>query len=240
MPRTPVTARDVTKWLKNNPTVNNKPTRIPDGVRATGYKGPPLKTKEGNLEGNRGKLRLAKRGENGDHKRKVNGNLRKPINAEERNRNRRQNYKRSSLNKQGRGRFVVDHKIPLDRLGETVEGKTKKQADQRIKELEQVYGPLGDRPGNRQIISKEANEQKRQDEAAVQKRLGEMEAEEPSSETSRNKFETPNPNPAFQSRYAQNSYQHAQDSLKLIGTVGAVGLNVLSVLKALNPLQFNP
>jgi len=226
MRKIPVTGRDVTKWLKNNPTVNGKPTRIPDGVRATGYKGPPLKTKEGNLGTNRSKLRLSKRGENGDHKRKANGNLRKPINAEERNRNRRQNYKRSSLNKQGKGRFVVDHKIPLDRLGETVEGKTKEEADQRIKELEQVYGPLGDRPGNRVIVSDKANEQKRQDEAAVQKRLGEKESKEPSSETSRNKFEPLMP--LQTAATVLDRFNRAVPSLVITG-VGAVGFTLTGI-----------
>lgn len=43
-----------------------------------------------------------------------------------------------------------------------------------------------------------------------------------------------------QSRYGQNSYQHAQDSLKVISTAGAVGLSVLQALTALSPIQIRP
>ena len=76
---------------------------------------------------------------------------------------------------------VIDHRIPLDRLGETVEGKTPEEAEKRIEELEKVYGPLGDRPQNTVLRGAASNEKKRQQEAEVQRRLGEMEEEQPSS-----------------------------------------------------------
>ena len=169
MSRTPVTARDVTNWLKNNPTINGKPTRIPDGVRATGYKGPPLATKAGNLSNNRDQLRLAKRGNNGDGERRRLLKERPPQNAQERNQNRRQRYMRDKLNKQyGKGRFVIDHKYSLNRLGQELWGLGDKLKIRRINRIEAVEGPVGNRPQNRRIISAARNEQLRQAERAGQ------------------------------------------------------------------------
>jgi len=155
-------------------------SRIPDAVKAVDYKGPPVKIKEGNLINDRGSIRLGVRQNTGDEKRQENLRLRKPQTKEEQNQRRRQNYKRSSLRKQGVP-AVIDHRIPLDRLGETVEGKSPEEAEKRIEELEKVYGPLGDRPQNRVIRGAASNEKKRQQEAEVQRRLGEMEQEQPSS-----------------------------------------------------------
>ena len=165
----------VQEHLRTNPG-----SRIPDAVKAVDYKGPPVKIKEGNLTNDRGSIRLGIRQNTGDEKRQENLRLRKPQTKEEQNQRRRQNYKRSSLRKQGVP-AVIDHRIPLDRLGETVEGKTPEEAEKRIEELEEVYGPLGDRPQNRVIRGAASNEKKRQQEAEVQRRLGEMEQEQPSS-----------------------------------------------------------
>ena len=165
----------VQEHLRTNPG-----SRIPDAVKAVDYKGPSVKIKEGNLTNDRGSIRLGVRQNTGDEKRQENLRLRKPQTKEEQNQRRRQNYKRSSLRKQGVP-AVIDHRIPLDRLGETVEGKTPEEAEKRIKELEEVYGPLGDRPQNRVIRGAASNEKKRQQEAEVQRRLGEMEQKQPSS-----------------------------------------------------------
>jgi hypothetical protein len=165
----------VQEHLRTNPG-----SRIPDAVKAVDYKGPPVKIKEGNLTNDRGSIRLGIRQNTGDEKRQENLRLRKPQTKEEQNQRRRQNYKRSSLRRQGVP-AVIDHRIPLDRLGETVEGKTPEEAEKRIEELEEVYGPLGDRPQNRVIRGAVSNEKKRQQEAEVQRRLGEMEQEQPSS-----------------------------------------------------------
>ena len=169
------TIAKVQEYLRNNPG-----SRIPDAVKAVDYKGPPVKIKEGNLNEGRGKIRLGLRQNTGDEKRQANLRLRKPQTKEEQNQRRRQNYKRSSLRRQGVP-AVIDHRIPLDRLGETVEGKTPEEAKKRIEELEESYGPLGDRPQNRVIRGAASNERKRQQEAEVQRRLGEMEQEQPSS-----------------------------------------------------------
>jgi hypothetical protein len=169
------TLAKVQEYLRNTPG-----SRIPDAVKAVDYKGPPVKIKDGNLNEDREKIRLGLRQNTGDEKRQANLRLRKPQTKEEQNQRRRQNYKRSSLRKQGVP-AVIDHRIPLDRLGETVEGKTPEEAEERIKELEEVYGPLGDRPQNRVIRGAASNEKKRQQEAEVQRRLGEMEQEQPSS-----------------------------------------------------------
>ena len=169
------TLAKVQEYLRNTPG-----SRIPDAVKAVDYKGPPVKIKEGNLNEGREKIRLGLRQNTGDEKRQANLRLRKPQTKEEQNQRRRQNYKRSSLRRQGVP-AVIDHRIPLDRLGETVEGKSPEEAEKRIEELEEVYGPLGDRPQNRVIRGAASNERKRQQEAEVQRRLGEMEQQQPSS-----------------------------------------------------------
>ena len=58
---------DITDWLINNPTKTNKrgrkvPTGVPDAARALGYKGPPLKIREGNLTNGRQNLRISLKG----------------------------------------------------------------------------------------------------------------------------------------------------------------------------------
>jgi 5-methylcytosine-specific restriction endonuclease McrA len=209
-----VTARQVTDWLKKNPTVkqgraSSRPTTLTDGYKATGYKGPPLKVKAGNLTNKRGDLRLAKRGENGDHKRSKNLKLRQPQTPQERTANRKQEKRRAELNKRdGKGSWVIDHRIPLDRLGETVEGKSPEEAQRTIENLEKVYGPVGDRNGNREVITATDNEEKRQQEKAVQRRLGEMEEKRPSSPESLAKFSSP-------------SVRYAMEAAGKVGTVAA-------------------
>lgn len=178
------TLAKVQEYLRNTPGSN-----IPQATKAVGYEGPPVKIKEGNLSGRRERVRLGLRQNTGDEKRQANLRLRQPQTKEEQNQRRRQNYKRSSLRKQGIP-AVVDHRIPLDRLGETVEGKTPEEAKQRIEELEKSYGPLGDRPQNRVIRGAASNERKRQQETEIQRRLGEMEQSQPSSEESRSKIQT--------------------------------------------------
>ena len=99
------TPAKVAEWLRNNDG------NLTDAYKATGYTGPPLKVKEGSLSGDRSKIRLSPRGDNGDTSRRQALQLNPPQTKEEQNRNRRQNYKRSSLRKQGKN-VVIDHKIP--------------------------------------------------------------------------------------------------------------------------------
>ena len=105
--------------------------------------------------------------------------LRPPQTKEEENLRRRQNYKRTSIRQKG-GSVVIDHKIDLSLLQSTVEGLPPEQAKARIEQLEKSYGPLGDRPQNRQIIGEYTNELKRQQTKAVQSKLQSMEAKRPS------------------------------------------------------------
>lgn len=105
--------------------------------------------------------------------------LRPPQTKEEENLRRRQNYKRTSIRQKG-GSVVIDHKIDLSLLQSTVEGLPPEQAKARIEQLEKSYGPLGDRPQNRQIIGEYTNELKRQQTKAVQSKLRSMEAKQPS------------------------------------------------------------
>ena len=63
--------KGVTQWLKDNPTKKNSRGRtvrtgLRDAYKAVGYKGPPLKSKEGNLSTQRDRLRLSLRGDAGD------------------------------------------------------------------------------------------------------------------------------------------------------------------------------
>ena len=113
--------------------------------------------------------------------------LRPPQTQEEVNRNRRQNYARRNINLKGnRGQVVIDHKIDLSLLHSTVQGQTPQQAQQTIQRLEQSYGPLGNRPDNRQIIGAYTNEVKRQQTKAVQSKLEQMETKNPSRSTKSN------------------------------------------------------
>ena len=105
--------------------------------------------------------------------------LRPPQTKEEENLRRRQNYKRTSIRQKG-GSVVIDHKIDLSLLQSTVEGLPPEQATDVIEQLEKSYGPLGDRPQNRQIIGERTNELKRQQTKAVQTKLKQMETRQPS------------------------------------------------------------
>ena len=161
------TPAKVAEWLRNN---NGNLT---DAYKAVGYEGPPLKIKEGNLTNNRSNIRLAIRGENGDSNRRAAERLNPPQTKEEQNRNRRQNYKRSSLRKAGKN-VVIDHKQELKLLSQTVDGMTPEQAKAHIKRLEESYGPLGNRPDNRQIVGARYNELKRQGSEKLQQHLGKL------------------------------------------------------------------
>tara|TARA_B100001059_G_scaffold104308_1_gene104141 strand:- start:3141 stop:3770 length:630 start_codon:yes stop_codon:yes gene_type:complete len=165
------TPAEVQEWLRNNDG------NLTDAYKAVNYSGPPLKVKDGNLTDKRSKIRLAKRGENGDHKRKQAEKIRPPQGREEQNRNRRQNYKRSSINKRG-GKVVIDHVVELDLLRQTVENSSNPTAE--IERLEKSYGPLGDRPDNRKIIGARTNEIKRQQSKNVQTTLQKLESKRPS------------------------------------------------------------
>lgn len=165
------TPAKVQEWLRNNEG------NLTDAYKAVNYSGPPLKIKGGNLTNNRSKIRLSQRGENGDSTRKAATKIRPPQGREEQNRNRRQNYRRASIRKKG-GSVVIDHKIDLNLLYNTV--KDLLDPTREIERLEQSYGPLGDRPDNRQIISAKTNEIKNQQTRAVQSKLGKMESRKPS------------------------------------------------------------
>ena len=80
---------------------------------------------------------------------------------------------RSKLRKEGKD-VVIDHKVELDLLRTTVEGLDPEQRTAEIEKLEQSYGPLGNRPGNRQIIGAQQNELKRQQSKQVQRALQAM------------------------------------------------------------------
>ena len=166
------TPAQVAEWLRNN--IGN----LTDAYKAVGYEGKPLKIKEGNLTNKRSQIRLAIRGENGDLHRRAAERLNPPQNKKEQNQNRRQNYKRSSLRKAGKN-VVIDHKHDLKLLAQTVDGMTPQQAQAEIKRLEQSYGPLGNRPGNRQIVGAKFNELKRQGSEKLQQHLGKLELQDP-------------------------------------------------------------
>tara|TARA_R100000742_G_C4227640_1_gene49911 strand:- start:48 stop:689 length:642 start_codon:yes stop_codon:yes gene_type:complete len=168
------TPAKVQEWLRNNKG------NLTDAYRAVGYEGPPLKIKEGNLASNRSNIRLAVRGENGDSKRKNAVRIRRPTTREEQNRNRRQNYKRQSLSKQLGIPMVIDHIVDVSLLYETVKNLLPAEQQREIKKLERSYGPLGDRPGNRQIIPSTLNEVKNQQTRKLQNQLGRMERSKPS------------------------------------------------------------
>lgn len=156
---------DVANWLKQNPTIDGRPTGLRDAYAATGWSKTEarLKVSAGNLSSNRSALQLKRLGDNGATRRNFNLQIRPAINAEERRLNREQNRRRTELNRQyGKRAFAIDHLFPLDALGEAVMGQGPRIRSRTIKELEQVFGPVGDRTGNRQMVSNETNEQRRQ------------------------------------------------------------------------------
>ena len=205
------TPAKVQEWLRSNKG------NLTDAYEAVGYTGPPLKIKEGSLSGNRSKIRLSARGDNGDTSRRQALQLNPPQTKEEQNQNRRQNYKRSSLRKQGVN-VVVDHKIPLKLLAQTVEGMSPEQAQQEIKRLEVRNGPLGNRPGNRQIISGKANELKRQGEEAVQRRLGQMDRRRTRD------LHIPVPGAFYGSESGSQIVDRANESMRLTGYAALMGM----------------
>lgn len=159
----------VQQWLRRNPESN-----LINAYKAVGYEGPPLKIKVGNLTNNRDKIRLARRGENGDTNRKKAQKLRQPINKTEKSINRLQNTLRTSYRKAGIN-VVIDHIIDLDLLRTTLEGLDEKEAQALIERLEVSYGPLGDRPQNRRIIDDATNGKKNSERKALQKHLEKLE-----------------------------------------------------------------
>lgn len=154
----------VQEWLRTNKG------NLTDAYKATGYEGPPLKIKAGNLSSQRSNIRLSSRGDNGDSKRTANTKLRPPQTKEEQNRNRRQEYKARSLRKQGKN-VHIDHTIDLKLLGDTVEGMSPDEAQKHIERLEKSYGPLGNRPDNRKIIGDKTNLKKAAQSAELQRFL---------------------------------------------------------------------
>ena len=169
MPRPPGgTRRAVQDYLRNNPGSN-----LIQAYQAVNYGGAPLKIKEGNLSTGRSNIRLSERGDAGDANRRESMRLRGPQTPQEQNQNRRQNYMRSKLRKEGKD-VVIDHKVELDLLRTTVEGLEPEQKTAELEKLEKSYGPLGNRPGNRQIIGAQQNELKRQQSKQVQRALQAM------------------------------------------------------------------
>ena len=179
----PVTLRDVSNYLRNNPN-----SRIPDAVKGTGYSGPPVKIKEGNLTNNRGKIRVATRGDNGDTSRKRNiKDSTRPLTDEEKKQNKRQNEQKRRNNKKGSNQ-QIGHKrrvgLTGPQLKEVEETQGTEARDQLRDKLDKAYGGIGDTPGNRELQDAGENRQEDLDWQNVQDRLGEMEEQQPSLQQS--------------------------------------------------------
>lgn len=175
----PTALQEVSNYLKNNPG-----SRIPDAVKATGYKGPPLKIKEGNLTNNRSKVRVAVRGKNGDLARRANlKRSTRPLTDDEKKSNSNQNARKRRLNKQG-GTQTIGHRRRVKLTGEQLADLEKRQGTEAMENSRQVlddaYGGIGDSPGNREIQDSAENNQEDRDWNNVQERLGEMERTNPS------------------------------------------------------------
>ena len=152
-----------------------KPAQIKEKLGDPYWEGKPWHIKSNGRGGiSRMTLKARQQGKAlSDTTRKRNLQLNPPQNQAEVNQNRRQNYKARSLN--GKGANVhIDHKIDLKLLAETVEGMTPEQAKAHIQRLEQSYGPLGNRPGNRQIIGAHTNGVKASQTRALQRHLRDM------------------------------------------------------------------
>ena len=181
-------AQKVTEWLKNNP-------KNPDGSRTSQHDAKralklgndiKLKIRKGNLTTNRENLRLSQKGKSLDaeivrKKRIKKRALKRQVtlgNIE------------AGLTKDSSKKRALDHKVDSDLTGKQIEdieaavkaGKiTQKQADEF---LEKIYRKrLGDHPDNLQDIpayGPGSNEEKRQVTRDLQKKLGQMEKDNPS------------------------------------------------------------
>tara|TARA_R100001594_G_C3982556_1_gene250462 strand:- start:48 stop:902 length:855 start_codon:yes stop_codon:yes gene_type:complete len=194
-------AQKVTEWLKNNP-------KNPDGSRTSQHDAKralklgndiKLKIRKGNLTTNRENLRLSQKGKSLDaeivRKKRIKKSTPK---LTEDDKKRKRALKRqvtlgnieAGLTKDSSKKRALDHKVDSDLTGKQIEdieaavkaGKiTQKQADEF---LEKIYRKrLGDHPDNLQDIpayGPGSNEEKRQVTRDLQKKLGQMEKDNPS------------------------------------------------------------
>jgi hypothetical protein len=94
---------------------------------------------------------------------------------------RRKNKKIQDPSNRGGTGFHIDHINSLKLLYQTVEHlQSEAEKILHIEKLEKAYGPLGDRPANRQELSAADNLQKNIDANKVQDRLKQMELKRPS------------------------------------------------------------
>ena len=107
-----------------------------------------------------------------DARRKENLLIRTPISKAERSENRRQENQRRDLNKvHGRGSHAIDHKYSLNKLAKKVNGLGPRLKKIVIADIEKEHGPVGDRPGNREIVTAQENERRRQNDVKPFKKL---------------------------------------------------------------------
>jgi len=175
----PTVLQEISNYLRKNPG-----SRIPDAVNATGYKGPPVKIKEGNLTDGRSKVRVAVRGDNGDSARKRNiKNSTRPLTEEEKRQNRNQNARKRRANKSG-ANLDIGHKRRVQLTGQQLQDVSERlgtEAGEDARDrLDKAYGGIGDTPGNRELQDSGENRQEDRDWDQVQDHLGGMEKARPS------------------------------------------------------------
>lgn len=175
----PTPLQEISNYLRNNPG-----SRIPDAVKGTGYNGPPVKIKEGNLTDKRHKVRVSLRGDNGDSSRRDNiKRSTPPLTEEEKRQNQNQNAQKRRINKRG-GNVSIGHRNRVKLTGEQLKDVEERLGTQAAEDARDVlndsYGGIGDSPGNREIQDMDENNQEDTDWGKVQGRLGEMERDNPS------------------------------------------------------------
>ena len=110
------------------------------------------------------------------------------LTKEEKKLNKEQEKERTERNRAGE-EVEIDHDISLDLTGQTL--KNLKDIKQRIRLreiLDKRYGGIGNVPENRTIIPGVINGQKKKDEEAVQRHLGEKEKENPSDTSDEERY----------------------------------------------------
>ena len=107
-----------------------------------------------------------------DARRKENLLIRTPVSKAERSENRRQEKQRRELNKvHGKGSHAIDHKYSLNKLAKKVNGLGPRLRNLVIADIEKEHGPVGNRPGNREIVTAQENERRRQNDVKPFRKL---------------------------------------------------------------------
>jgi hypothetical protein len=234
-----VTPKDITDWLKANPTKRQgrggrARTDIRDAKKALGYEGPALKIREGNLGANRSKLRITLKG------RSDYANEARRRNQEQTTPNRETRLEaertRRAINRKG---LVADHILTNSRLarGERAVEETRGKAgvNQMRQRLAANNSGYGHSAGNLQALTNLQNGAKEVQERLLDQLYNHL-SKKPA--VTSKKFQAwENKRSTLASKIASNYNANRPPSLTIQGSMSMDAENVISTLKQLSPLN---